>query len=843
LLAAGVEPIATARGTPEPTLLPESRIIRHVREHAMFVIDRHGRAASWHEGVRQILGWDEQDWIGQPAHVAFTPEAIAAGVPEQELLTAAEHGRADDNRWMMRRDGRRFYALGSVTRITDDAGRLLGFVKLLRDFTAAKQAEEERERILASERAARADAERQAAALTAAIEAIPDGVYIGTADGITRCNATGLAMLGAASLEDLQAGTDDLSRRYRVRHERNGPLADPGDLPFARALRGETAVAEIWATHATSGEDVFLRSTAAPIVVNGRIAGAVAVNTDLTDRLRLDQQRAELARVETILSERDEQLRVLVGSVRNYAIYTIDLAGRISSWHAGAALMTGHSAKEAIGMPFANLFTAEDRAAGVPQQELDLAARSGEFKGEGLRLRKDGSTFEASVVLTALRGRNGRPAGFLKLTQDISERRRMERERDQMLQAAQAARAEAERANHSKGEFLATISHELRTPLGAILGWAHVLERGAADAEALRQGLAAITRNARMQVQLIEDLLDMSRIESGQLRLEMQPVELSGVIAGAMDAVLPMATTKGVALRTVLDPVAGLVSGDPDRLQQIVWNLLTNAVKFTPAGGRVTVTLARAGAATRVSVADTGQGIEAEFLARVFDRFQQQDATSTRRHGGLGIGLAIVQQLVQLHGGQVQASSDGVGRGSTFTVSLPALGAGSAAGSKLEAAQQSVSTAAPPLPQDARPLDGVAVLLVDDEPDVRATAAYVLQAAGALVSTAADASEGIRLFREHRPRVILSDVAMPVHDGYDFLRWVRDIEAAEGGHTPAAAFTAFARPEDRQRALAAGYQAQLVKPVEPQVLVQAIVSLAGRSMPAQDDGGGARSAG
>jgi PAS domain S-box-containing protein len=499
----------------------------------------------------------------------------------------------------------------------------------------------------------------------------------------------------------------------------------------------------------------------------------------------------------------------------------VDTQGRIGSWHEGAELMYGYTRQEALGMDMNGLLTPEYRHRHSAQQEMDTAVNAGAYKGDGQRLRKDGSSFEAAVVLTPLRGPGGDLLGFLKLTQDITERKRMEHDRERMLMDAQAARADAERASHSKGEFLATISHELRTPLSAILGWAHVLERGVFDPETVKHGLAAISRNARIQVQLIEDLLDMNRIESGQLRLDLQRIELGGVIAAAIDSALPAATAKGIGLRTVFGPATGMVMGDAARLQQVVGNLLNNAIKFTPSGGQVSVALTQWGEHAQIAVADTGQGIEPAFLARVFDRFQQQDATTTRRYGGLGIGLAIVRHLVQLHGGAVRAHSLGTGMGSTFTVTLPAAAVPAATPAPLpHATDTAESDAGGPVR-----LDGVSVLLVDDEADVRAVTTRVLQDSGAHVLAADSALHALELLQRERPQVILSDIGMPMVDGYDFMRRVRELGREEGGGTPAAAFTAFARPEDRQRALEAGYQMHLAKPVPPSALVLAVASL------------------
>lgn len=810
---------------PESMDVPADLVVRQVRDCAIVLIDSEGRFRSWNEGVRHVLGWDEAAWLGQPMAVAFTEEDVRAGVPQQELAAAASAGRAEDDRWMRRRDGTRFFCTGSITAIRGDDGRPAAYLKLMRDSTVARETAEECQRALAAERASHDEAERHAALLRATIDAIPDAVYIGTAEGITECNRQALEQLGARSLEELQRDIGELGRAFRIRRERDGPPVAPQDLPFSRALRGEAATLETWATK-PSGEDVLIRCTAAPIRVGGEIVGAVAVNSDLTPRLQLEEKRIELAQVQGLLRERDEEFRAIVHAVRDYAIFTLGVEGLVSSWHVGAQLMKGYSADEAIGMPFANLFTPEDRALGLPEREMDLATRTGEYKGEGRRLRKSGEPFDAAVVLTALRGGDGQLLGYLKLTQDISERKRAESEREALLHAAESARAEAERANRSKSDFLATISHELRTPLGAIIGWAHLLERGMPDPEGARHGLDAIARNAREQGRLIEDLLDMSRIESGQLKLELQRVDLAGVVSGAVDAVLPSATAKDIAMQTRLDPRAGPVMADPARLQQVIVNLLGNAVKFTPPGGRVVVGASRAGAWVDIAVGDTGQGMTPEFVGQAFDRFQQQDPSSTRRHGGLGIGLAIVREITHLHGGNVRAESAGPGRGATFTVSLPALDARPA---QPEAPAEAAPAADPRGGEDKR-LTGFTLLLIDDEPDGLAVAAYALRAEGAEVMTASGAEEGFRLFRERQPDAILCDIGMPGQDGHEFIRRVRNLEGALGRHTPAAAFTAFARAEDGARSADAGFDAHLVKPMSPAELVQATADLLSRGL-------------
>ncbi len=397
-------------------------------------------------------------------------------------------------------------------------------------------------------------------------------------------------------------------------------------------------------------------------------------------------------------------------------------------------------------------------------------------------------------------------------------------ENQRLFDAERAARAEAERVNRMKDEFLATLSHELRTPLNAILGWSRVLLARKGGDDDLKRGLETIARNAQAQTQLIEDLLDMSRIVSGKVRLDVQPLDLASVVDAAVDSVRPSAEARGIRLQKILDPMAGPVSGDPNRLQQVVWNLLSNAIKFTPKGGKVEVLLARVNSHLEVTVTDSGQGISADFLPYVFDRFRQADASSTRTYGGLGLGLSIVKQLVELHGGNVQAKSDGDNTGATFIVKLPLAPVRTG-----ESREHPTAMRLSAVDGEHIPLDGVTVLVVDDETDARELIGEVLLQCGAAVLTASSADEGLKLLQSQRPNVVISDIGMPDKDGYQFMRDLRRISAVKGGNTPAIALTAFARSEDRTRAMVAGYQIHISKPIEPQELIATVASLAGRT--------------
>lgn len=387
----------------------------------------------------------------------------------------------------------------------------------------------------------------------------------------------------------------------------------------------------------------------------------------------------------------------------------------------------------------------------------------------------------------------------------------------------QEARAQAEEANRLKDEFLATVSHELRTPLSAILGWVAVLRLGKLEPEQITRALETIERNARAQTQLIDDLLDVSRIMSGKLRLSVRPVDLRDVIEAAVDSVRPAAEARSIHLTNMLDPDAGPVSGDPDRLQQIVWNLLTNAIKFTPKEGRVQVRLERVNSHLEISVTDTGEGISPDFLPYVFDRFRQEDSTSHRSYRGLGLGLAIVRQLTELHGGTVAADSRGTAQGSTFTIRLPLLPLRQRTPVDVHPAAGEPSEAQGPS------LEGIRVLLVDDEPDAREALSLILGERGARVQTAASAREALSILDGERPDVIVSDIEMPAEDGYSFIRKVRERTAERGGLVPAAALTAYSRSHDRMTALSSGFQIHVPKPVEAAELVAVVWSLARRS--------------
>lgn len=419
----------------------------------------------------------------------------------------------------------------------------------------------------------------------------------------------------------------------------------------------------------------------------------------------------------------------------------------------------------------------------------------------------------------AKRDAQGKVSMWVCSSTDIDSIKQADEEKKQLLENERATRNEAERANRIKDEFLSTLSHELRTPLNAILGWAQLISQGTMSQEAVQRGLETIERNARAQNKLIDDLLEMSSIISGKIRLDIQQLDLADIVEAATESVAPAIQAKNIHLIKKIDPAVGFVSGDPHRLQQIIWNLLSNAVKFTPKGGNIEVIVKQVASHLEVTVKDSGIGVKPEFLAYIFDRFRQADSSLTRHYGGLGLGLAIVKQLAALHGGTVHAESAGEGLGASFIVNLP-LAPLSSKGNRRTAA-----SAAPAPGNRYVTLSGVKVLVIDDEPDSRELINEVLTEYEADVITAANAIEGLELLKSRRPDVIVSDISMPGKDGYELIREVRNLPAAHGGKTPAIALTAFARSEDRTRAMIAGYQIHLSKPVESHELIATIGSL------------------
>ena len=534
---------------------------------------------------------------------------------------------------------------------------------------------------------------------------------------------------------------------------------------------------------------------------------------------------------ETRLRERE---RLLVTTLRSIGdgVITTDADESVTFLNRVAESLTGWQSFEARGQKLSQVLQLREATGELAADPMREALRSGETTCLGTEMtlshRRSGSIIPIDQCAAPIKNDWGRVLGGVMVIRDISEKKKAAAERERLLRCEQNARAEAEAANRAKDEFLAMVSHELRTPLGAIMGWLRMLAAGALDAAASSRALETISRCARQQAHLVEDLLDVSRIETRSLQLDIQPVELVSIVDTVIEDLRPAGELKALHWRKTLDPDAGPVAGDPRRLQQIASNLVSNAVKFTPAGGSIEVRLERAGSLARLVVTDSGPGIARDFLPHVFDRFRQADASSTRQAGGLGLGLAIVRQLVELHGGTVAAESEGVGRGATFTVSVPIVAVQQERRQRPRSSPGTISVDRPIGPAP-RQLSGVSVLLVDDDAEMRELLTAIFTLAGAEVRAAACSTEALDMLARIQPNVIICDIGMPNEDGYSLIQKIRRKSDGQGGRIPALALTAYGRPEDRRQCLLAGFQAYLAKPAEPEELLALVAGLAGRT--------------
>ena len=552
------------------------------------------------------------------------------------------------------------------------------------------------------------------------------------------------------------------------------------------------------------------------------IDAAIVLALDVTDEVVAKRRTDELA---GLLRKSEAQFHVLAESIPQLA-WAARPDGQID-WY-------NQRWYEYTGTTFETMQGERGQSVHAPEQLGAVRARwrasldTGEpFEMEFLLRGKDGQFRWHLTRAVPLRDESGAIVRWFGTNTDIDTSRRAALDRAKLLESEQAARLAAELASRAKDDFLSTASHELRTPLNAILGWARMLQSGQLDQSSFTRAIDTIERNARAQVRLVEDILDGSRLINGQLHLEIRPLDMTAVVSAALDTVRAAAEAKRIMLSASLDPAATRIVGDPDRLQQIIWNLVTNAIKFTPKDGTVNVSLARVGTDIELTVKDSGEGIGPDFLPHVFDRFRQAEGGTTRRHGGLGLGLALVRHLVEAHGGSVRAESGGVGRGATFIVTFPV---------------QAVYAAAviPPAPRKDEPhhlvpnavsLEGVTVLVVDDEADARDLVATALRARGAEVTVAASAAEALERVAAQPFMAMVSDVGMPGTDGYQLIGDIRTITGTRGVALPAIALTAYSREEDRRRALDAGFDAYASKPIEPDELVQAVASLVSTAEP------------
>jgi PAS domain S-box-containing protein len=578
------------------------------------------------------------------------------------------------------------------------------------------------------------------------------------------------------------------------------PPSRTDEVPIALAVvaRGERVEQHDTVRVRNDGQRVHVSVTLVPMRdASGAIIGASTIAREVAHHTHADVDQARLA---AIVTSSDD------------AIVAKDLDGIITDWNPGAERIFGYTAQEMIGRSITTILPADRRH---EEDSILATLRRGERIDhfETVRVRKDGTLLDVSVSISPIRDGTGRIVGAAKIARDITERKQLEAERVELLEKEQAAREAAERANRAKDHLLSMVSHELRTPLSAMLGWARLLREGRLSGERATRALEVIERSGHTQVKLIEDLLDLSRIVTGRLRLDMHALDLPAVVAAGVETLRTMAEQKDIRLDVDIAQPTVRVFGDAERLQQVVWNLVNNAIKFTPSGGTVTIRLEDDDSHARVVVRDTGSGIAPEFRPRLFEPFQQADTVTSRTTSGLGLGLSIVRRIVELHRGTVSAASDGPGRGATFTVELPLLDA-----SRLARRVRPL----PGLGADVR-LDGVRVLVVEDDEDTRHLMRALLEEFGARVSIAGSLEEARTVLRSWELDVLVSDIRLPDADGYALLREVR---ASTGfDQLPAVAVTAYASEEDETRALEAGFQFRLEKPLEPHSLVAAVAAV------------------
>ncbi|MFN8390585.1 MAG: PAS domain S-box protein [Bdellovibrionota bacterium] len=754
---------------------------------AVIATDEHGCVLYMNGVAEDLTAWSNDQARGKELSEVFhivnelTMKSVESPV-EKVLATGGIVGLANHT-VLISREKKHVPIDDSAAPIKDDRGRIAGVILVFRDVTEKRRAEMLNEQ------------------LAAIIESSDDIIASKDLNGvISSWNRGAERILGYAAEEIIGKHVSLLMPPEAI---------EDTEKILSRVRRGEKVDHYQTKRRRKDGTIIDVSLTVSPIRnAEGEIVGASKVGRDITG-----QKKAQ---------EANERLAAIVASSDDI-IASKDLEGVITSWNRGAERVLGYSAEEVIGRHVSML---------MPPEQIEDMPRILEKirRGETVdhyqtkRRRKDGTIVDVSLTVSPIRDASGRIIGAAKMGRDITAEKRAREEREQLLAAAEKAKADAEAANRLKDEFLATLSHELRTPLNAILGWARILGNPQVGPEDVKEGLTVIERNAKVQVQIIEDLLDISRIVSGTMRLDVQRINVAEAIDAAVTAVTPAAQAKGVSIQKVLDPLAGAVSGDPARIQQVVWNLLTNAVKFTPKGGRVQVLLERVNSHVEISVIDSGIGIKPDFLPHIFERFSQADSSTTRRHGGLGLGLAIVKQLIELHGGTVRAKSPGEGQGSTFSVSLPITVLHDNRVEKTRPKDDQTGD----YQYDCESLRGIRVLVVDDEPDARQLVSRVLTECGAEVTTAESAAEAIKLLTEDvMPDILVSDVGMPDQDGYDLIRQVRHRVAAK--KLPAVALTAFARTEDRKRALLAGFQTHVAKPVDPSELVAVVASLVERT--------------
>ena len=757
---------------------------------AVISTDERGHIIFMNPVAQELTGWTLEEARGKNLDEVFnivneyTREQVespfARVIRENVAVGLANHTV------LISKDGREIPIDDSGAPIKNADGTITGVVLVFHDIMERRRAEDETLK------------------LAAIVESSDDAIFAKTLDGIILSWNAGAQRLYGYTPEEVVGHPVTMLL----------PPDRPDEVPrILEQLKAGQRVEHFETVRVTkAGEYRNISLTISPIKnQHGIIIGASTIARDITERTR----------AEKALRESEERFGKAFEASPLALTITSLKTGRLLEVNEIFTRLSGYTREEAVGRTTLELglwARESDR-----NTELALVSQRGQVRDVEYPFRiKDGREL-IGLLSAELIELGGEPCA-LTVIQDITEQKRSQAERERLLERERAARLEAEEANRLKDEFLATLSHELRTPLTAMLGWTKMLLTSRFDEKTTQHALETVERNVRAQTQLIEDLLDVSRIVTGKLRIETRPVELVPVIEAALDSIRPAAEAKNIELEQSLDPTSGLVLGDPARLQQIVWNLLSNAVKFTPRGGHARIGLRRDESQIAISVTDTGMGINPEFLPHVFERFRQADSSSTRSHSGLGLGLAIVRHMVELHGGVVHAESEGAGHGATFTVKLPLMAV--APLRKTVEGDKEDGSRARSLESERLPtLQGVRVLLVDDEEDARNLLVTILEQYAADVEAVSNMRHAFASIKRAVPDVLISDIGMPEEDGYELIRRLRAAEESRMRELPAVALTAYAGEGDRTLALASGFQLHLAKPVDPEALVAAIHQL------------------
>ncbi|MBD2233140.1 PAS domain S-box protein [Phormidium tenue] len=814
----------------------------HVENTPMAVVewDSDFRVIRWSAGAERILGWQAEEILGKTlTEIPFVYEDDLESVTDvcHRLVYGKEPHIFSYNR-NYTKDRAVVHCEWYNSSLKDESGQMTSVLSLVLDVTDRKLAEQEREQLLGRERAARSQAEAAQQQLATIVDTSPVGLalldseqrFIAINDALAEINGLPRAYHLGKSIQELFGQTDPaMVEVVRQVYATGQPFISP-NLPINVPGRDD---------HRPGYYNVYYMPT---VDSNQRVEGLLASVVDVTERVKLERAQQYLAESSAVLASSldyqttlEQVAQLTVPELADWCtVHIVEENGAIDQIAVAHADPAKLEWAEQIRDKYPLDKNAERGAAltlrtGQPDfipeipdellihaakdpEHLEILRQVGFSSAMTVALRSQDRIIGAISFISAESGRRY-AAADLQLAEELAQRASLAIENAQLYQAAQRDRTKAEAANRIKDEFLAVLSHELRSPLNPILGWVTILRSKQLDAARADQALETIERNAKLQAQLIEDLLDVSRILQGKLTLTVAPVNLVTTIEAAAETVRLAAEAKRIQMQTTLNAIEGQVLGDTNRLQQVIWNLLSNAVKFTPAGGHVSITLEQVDTYAQIRVSDTGKGIHPDFLPHVFDYFRQEDGTTTRQFGGLGLGLAIVRQLTELHGGLVSADSPGQDLGATFTVRLP-----------LTLVRQNQPSPVKPLDK-ATDLTGLQILVVDDEADMRELASFILTQAGAQVATAASAMQALSRLNQSVPDLLLCDVGMPEMNGYALIQQIRQRRPDQGGNLPAIALTAYAGEINQQHALDAGFQLHLAKPIEPDRLVRTIATL------------------